>query len=525
MSCASLPFLHTAISDRSDQSRWIIGALSWVIALCFVSLAVPTSSIAGLAPVPTELLISAERFDDGNGLEWFFNVELEGSGFTSGTLTPPSGPAITLNLFGTTELEFEEGSFATFGDLQLMHPAGNYLLTLNGTETVTVNWNPTEPQGAAGQASMVLTTPGADAYQTNPDITYVLDCTNCDNLGADMFDVATDGATVSFDFQALNQTPPASVPFSSLVSENMLTELPLVDMEVEIASGLLNQSNVTLSPSGVMFQYEEGAFVGDFQAFGVHSLDVVRLEAAREDQGAGLQWFFFAEANGGALNSITVTPPIGSPVVLTDPAMMGEEFDFESNGFSSLGNLNAVFPAGTYTVTVDGTQTSSLFWDPTIPAGAAGDPSLSITSPASMETGVSSTPDVTYALDCTNCSDLDIEIFDLLTDGATALFSTSASAPPALPNPILFSSLISENMLTELPDGDVVIDMLVGLSAFDTGTLSPSGGGFDYEEVGSLLAMSTFQVPEPSATFASLAALATVGSVVRLRRRSRESRV
>ena len=185
-----------------------------------------------------EILFEAAREDTGSGPDWYVLIEVEGEDLPgTATVDPPGGPQIMLTTQGGGfELEFEAGPYSTFADLQIAYPAGDYLFTI-GEETVTLNWSPDAPLGAAGQPVLTITSPanGATISDAQPDTAFDFDCTNCKDLDVEIFDVATGGMVADFEFEELNQLPPGSftnpIPFSSLFSNTGASELPAGENE------------------------------------------------------------------------------------------------------------------------------------------------------------------------------------------------------------------------------------------------------------------------------------------------------
>ena len=243
-------------------------------------------------------------------------------------------------------------------------------------------------------------------------------------------------------------------------------------------------------------------------------VEEISIVAGAQDSGSGNEWFFLIEAFGANLTSVSVAPPTGGPLVLTDPFGVSD-FEFEDGPFSTFSALQAVYPAGDYVVTVEGTETVTLAWNPVEPVGMSGQPSLAIDSPADGATGVSSMPDFAFSFDCTNCKDLSLEIFDVFTDGfaGNLNFGELDVTPGTFTNPIPFASMQSDGgPPAALPDGLAEAEFLIGLATFTSPTFdAPSAlPAFEYIDAAAIFANSVFSVPEPSPELATLAVLGTL---------------
>lgn len=237
-------------------------------------------------------------------------------------------------------------------------------------------------------------------------------------------------------------------------------------------------------------------------------VDEIAIAAGLASDEPAPAWFFIIEVQGSGLGSGTVTPPFGDDIALTDATGGGFELEFEAGPFASFAALQTAHPAGDYMVTVNGSHRVTLAWDPVQPFGTAGDPSLVIDSPAEGATGVSSTPDVSFTLDCTNCNDLRVELQSL--PGPTFVFGELDVG--TFTNPIPFAAMMSRGGETELAMGPADAELLTGLVDFvDTSFDPPSAlGPFSYIEAGVVTASSTFTVPEPAGLAPPLAAWGTL---------------
>ncbi|MBW2422249.1 MAG: hypothetical protein JRH19_27200 [Deltaproteobacteria bacterium] len=529
-----------SISSARLRTLACSSACSFICSLV-LSFGLPGSAVAGV-PVGTveEILIEAAREDQGSGALYYLFIEVEGEDLPiSATVQPPEdGDEIILTGYGDGEdLEFDSAGFATFELLQATYPAGGYTFTI-GSDVVTLQWNPTQLTGASGEPSLVITAPanGSTKQSSTPDVSYTLDCTNCKDFHIDMYDFATDGDEASFESTLLDQAPgsvPNPILFSTLTPEGEATELldGLNETEILFGRATFTEESFDSPSSAPAFEYVELSSLLAMSTFSVgpadsdFSVDEILIEAAREDYGDGFSWSFFIEVEGEGLPATaTVDPPSGSQIILTTDNP-GFEFDFEATDFVSFEDLQDDYPAGGYLFTI-GEETVTLDWDPAEPTGATGEPSLTISSPARGATGVSSQPDTIYTFDCTNCKDLDYELFDTATDGIDANFGfgeLDVDPPGNYTNPILFSALSSDSEASELPDGGAEAELIIGLAdfwtvTFDEPTDVPS---FEYVEAGTVIANNSFTVPEPAAPALQLMALAALATVARHRKRAR----
>jgi hypothetical protein len=219
-----------------------------------------------------EIAIAAALAGDATGSGWFFLVEVQGTGLSSGLVTPPVGDAFALtDARGEgRELEFEAGPFGSFAALQSAHPAGDYTVTVNGSHTVVLAWSPTEPVGVSGEASLVIDSPadGATGVDAMPDVSYTLDCMNCDDLNLELQSLP--GPTFGFGELDVGMfTNP--IPFAAMMSSGSETELAPGLVDAELLAGLVSFTDRSfLPPSGLpAFTYIEAGVVTTFSTFTV----------------------------------------------------------------------------------------------------------------------------------------------------------------------------------------------------------------------------------------------------------------
>ena len=481
-----------------------------------------------------ELLMEGAREDLGGGPLYYLLIEVEGTGLpSSATVTPPGGGGdITLTGFGGGfELEFTSAGFATFADLLVAYPTGVYSFDFDG-EITTVTWAPTQLTSTGAEPILVVTSPadGATKQSSTPDVAYTLDCTNCDDLDLEIFDLDTDGSVADLTLTLLDQTPgsfPNPILFSSLTSSGSSNELPDGPNELEMLVGRVDAVTESFDGGSTEpdYTYLQATTLLDVNLFNVgpadsnFSVSEVLLEAALEDLGSGPVWNFFVEIEGQMLPfAATLDPPSGPQIPLTGD---GTFLEYEDTGFATFAEVQTVYEAGSYLLTI-GEETVTLDWDPTEPTGATGEPSLAVTEPADGSTITDTTPDVAFSFDCTNCNDLESDLFDVATDGNDASFGfVELDVMPAasFTNPIPFAQMDQEGLGTELPLGENEVELLIGLTDISTESFdAPTNlASFEYTAAATLIVINAFTVPEPGTASLSVVALLGV-ALVRARR-------
>jgi len=161
-------------------------------------------------PLPPVGLLNVGVFENGD--EWFFDVNLEGSNaVASATLTPPGKPAFALTCVvlgpSATGCEYDDPpdglpGFDSLASLVSVYPAGQWLLTVNGTLTASITFAPVEPN-----SEVQVTSPanGSVAGGT-PTISYTHGCSNCGFLYFEL-----DGDAQGVELEAMvGGTPPPS---------------------------------------------------------------------------------------------------------------------------------------------------------------------------------------------------------------------------------------------------------------------------------------------------------------------------
>jgi len=247
--------------------RWTRFASSMLAVLGFVA------PPAAAQLVVDEIAVVANLV--GSGPQWFFFTEVLGTGLTAGSVLPPIGGSITLidEEGDGTELGFEAGPFASWSDLLSAYPAGDYAFTINGTETVTLAWSPTEPVGAGGPPSLTIDSPsdGAAGVDTMPDVAFTLDCANCNDLNLELEERSQPGATFNFgELDVGGFTNP--IPFGVMQSSGGETELALGLTDAALLAGLANffeNSTFDLPTTLAPFEYIEAAVVSAVSTFTV----------------------------------------------------------------------------------------------------------------------------------------------------------------------------------------------------------------------------------------------------------------
>jgi len=166
------------------------------VVLAFVSafvLLAPSAARAG-DPLPPVGLLEILYFEDAGG--WRIESHLEGSdAVTTATLTPPGQPAIALACaaVGPTSTECElldpaldQPGYESLAAILVPYPAGDWVLTIDGTLISVLSVLPVSPDGVVEVTSPLN---GAEASST-PTVEYTHDCTNCVALYFEIDDLA-----------------------------------------------------------------------------------------------------------------------------------------------------------------------------------------------------------------------------------------------------------------------------------------------------------------------------------------------
>lgn len=248
---------------------------------------------------------------------------------------------------------------------------------------------------------------------------------------------------------------------------------------------------------------------------GAQTLEVVDLTAEEEVSG----WFLNVSLEGSTnIASASVTPP-GGPAIDLACLNLGDlvECDFEDPGFTSLAELLASYPAGTWDLELNGgDRTASLDFSPVEPDGDA-----SVSDPADNATNVSPTPTIVYSQDCTNCLLLLFEI-DVAGGQGDISLEGLIFAPIPASGSVPYADLESADgpKPAELPEGEYRLTNSIAAGSITMESLTPGGDDFEYGTGAVRNVETSFTVPEPSA-----AALGVVLAVALARRRSsREGR-
>lgn len=242
-------------------------------------------------------------------------------------------------------------------------------------------------------------------------------------------------------------------------------------------------------------------------------LEMIALETADG-------WILEASAEGSdQLTSLTLTPP-GKPAfpfvcAPSGPSAARCEYA-DAEAFASLAALLVDFPAGTWSLLVNGTLGASLPFTPVEPDGT-----MTVTSPGNGATNVGATPSISYTHDCTNCSTVLIELQEEF--GNLELEFLISGEPPETSATVPYSDFDSRNGPTPeaLPDGlyQVRSGALVGHGSVETlGAGTPGQHNFQYVRGAERDVDTFFVVPEPMG--ASIAAIASLVALARRRRQS-----
>jgi hypothetical protein len=292
------------------------------------------------------------------------------------------------------------------------------------------------------------------------------------------------------------------------------TQLPNEENEAELLVGLVDfHEDVSFDPvtTEPTFTYVEAALLVATSVFRVgaadsnFSLDEILFEAAREDAGQGPSWNLFLEIEGENLPATGTAVRLagGDPIVLSGggrvPARRLPLHDRRREHHPQLGSR----------------RTHGL-------GGTAGvDRHLA----RQRRHRGQQRADVAFTFDCTNCKDMDLDLFDVATDGMAAGFGfgeLNVPTPNDFTNPILFGDMSQDSGASELPAGENEVELVMGLASFSTVSFDPPTNvpSFSYTEAGTLIAVNAFTVPEASAGALALAAFGTVAGLARSRSRS-----
>jgi hypothetical protein len=159
---------------------------------------------------------------------WFFEAEVDADPglLPDAALTPPGGSPVALGCTTSTDADscfvtdppVEGPGFATLAALLASHPAGSYLLSIDGGAlTAHLDFAPVEPDG-----SVHVTSPadGARSVDDTPTLAYTQDCDSCGFL---FFEIDGFGSAEGVSLETTRiGTPPlassGSVPYSELTS-------------------------------------------------------------------------------------------------------------------------------------------------------------------------------------------------------------------------------------------------------------------------------------------------------------------
>jgi hypothetical protein len=249
-------------------------------------------------------------------------------------------------------------------------------------------------------------------------------------------------------------------------------------------------------------------------------LELVSLLALQEARG----WILHVEVEGTSdIVSVSLVPP--GRAALAIPCTSGGGISDCTRevpasglpGFATLAALLAAYPAGTWTLVVNGGPSAALGFSPVAP-----DAGLVVTAPADGAVDVSPTPSVDYALACTNCNFLYFQIRDQSPSFDLALESSILAAPP-LPAtgsmPYAMFEAIDGATPAALPDARYELEIWSGVGMDSTGSLG--GDPFEYGRGAATVWQSVFTVPEPAAAASGAAALAAAAALRARRRRPR----
>jgi len=257
--------------------------------------------------------------------------------------------------------------------------------------------------------------------------------------------------------------------------------------------------------------------VTSLQANAQLSVSIVTLLAVRDANG----WRIDGEVEGSGVTSAVLTPPgragfalpceSGPGVVLCERVEPAPP----APGFASLAALLADYPAGSWSLSVNGgVLTATLPFDPQEP-----DNVVTVTDPANGAMNVTSTPGLAYQNDCTNCAFLLFMIEDAATLGLVTEIEAMVSGPPPLPSGQLDFADFFDGAPTPLADGSYRLIAGAGAGSLEVRNFDQGTGAafeFQYGRGANLETATSFSVPEPAGG-AFAAAIALLGLARRRR--------
>ena len=504
----------------SRSALELLARCGLVLAALSFALAPSSARSGGLIVDEVQLLI----FDsDANGVPvgWSFVVEVSGRGISSASFTPPGGSSVLLE--GDSTGRSQSWDFESLAALQAMFPPSTptekYVLSVNGTETVSLDFAPPSPDGRAR-----VTNPVPDTATTDTMPIFSIDntCSNCFVQFVGVTDSIYYAYAIQLESFVMGPPFPSTLAvsdFENRGSGGVVSELPLGDYEAcsIAAAGVVTTE---MFESGLEFDYTAASLAEDCILFAVvppPAVDEVELGIREAEFTPGeRRWFMEVFVSGTGLVDGSLVLPTAAEVALGT-----EDFglSYQSDPFVSVEALQAVFPPSDgksrYQLVLNsGVAAVSLDYVPTIP-----DSAMTITQPVDGASGVDPMPTFQVAQACTNCSDQIAELFDESSSGVEILFEL-AQEPP-FPSTLPFADF-GENLgtlgpLSELPERGYVLlaetanEQMSQLSFTPPDDFVYYAGAYREDRV-------QFTVPEPgeAGSFFALGTLALV-----LRRRAR----
>jgi len=491
-----------------------------LLASVLLLLAGPQSGRAGVLSVSDIQLLQIDSRSGGGPSIWAFVVEIAGAGISSATLSPPGGAPILLD--GDSTIRGRRWDFASLAELQAMFGPSSasekYVVEVNGTETVSLDFAPVQPNGRA-----TLTNPVPDSAVT--DTMPVFSISNaCSNCGVQFVGVTDDlyyDYAIQLESFVFGPPFPATLMLSDFVNQGSggpVSELPEGPYEV-CSVAAVGDISTQMFDGGSSFEYTAAWLAENCVVFAVvpvPQVDEVQLGIREGEVSPGVKgWFFEAFVAGASLSDGRLVLPSSAEV-----AFAVEDFglSYASSAFASVGALQAVFPPSepgnpyVLFVNTDVAQ-ASLEYDPPVP-----DSAMTISQPVDGASEVSPTPTLELSQSCTNCNLQWVELFDEASAGEEILYQF-AQAPP-FSSGIAFSelgaNLGSAGPLAELPDrayrlvAETVNEQMSQQSFTPPDDFVFYAGAFRQDEI-------RFTVPEVSSG-AALCGLATLGLLARRRR-------
>ncbi len=503
--------------------------------------------------------------DHGYIIEVGLDLEVGSDVPTSLTITPEGGEPYNLVwdieewvYFDTGEGEFDPspgawtGSAHSFEDFNAAYPGGTWTLAVTQGGGPPVNY-PVPFELAEPIAYPAIIFPGhATTIDTGkPVIMFSNDCTDCDLYEAEL--ASTDGDSVEKEFESYD-LPLSAKPNAVAFAEFDFNEGTSGTVDADGLAAGQYQASVALakgswSPVGGVEGADEDGFNLYVAAYGYStalfdvsgdtssnaSLAEVGLTMRHVEQapdGGSLQegWHFDLRAEGENLNDVAFyRPGSSSAIPLLDDGDGKFRYEEHLGSANSRGEAFGVYEPtdgySKYVLVVDGGKAMA-----TLDFFSGGDEGpnagFSFVDPVDGDT-VSTTPTFDLEIDCTNCTQSQLILVDVATEGE-GIFMVSSSGVEAGLASVAFPDDFSANegsggTITSLPAGDYVVAGIVLRLVFSdldfANTLARSGSDSTFLSATGEDVERYMVVPEPGAAALHLGALASLAGIAQWRRR------